>query len=260
VDLDELRRMTRLRNHDGMTLPELLVAMVIGMIVSLAAFSLIETTMRRTADTSSRVDTTQRGRVAMDFVTRELRSQVCVQATAPVMTDDRAIYAATPTSVTFFSDLSDESFRAGNTIKAPELRSISLETGKLIERRWAGVATGTAALPTYSYAGYPGTPTATRVLIDDASTSEVTTTGAAPLVFRYWVYDTTVAPPKLIELDTRAGVTVPQATLIAQIDIAFRANRARGKATDRGASVFEDTVFTRIADPNNTTNPSPVCA
>jgi prepilin-type N-terminal cleavage/methylation domain-containing protein len=252
--------MSRLRNQDGMTLPELLVAMVIGMIVSLAAFSLIETTMRRTADTSSRVDTTQRGRVAMDFVTRELRSQVCVQATAPVMTDDRAIYAATPTSVTFFSDLSDESFRAGNTIKAPELRSISLETGKLIERRWAGVATGTAAQPTYSYAGYPLTPTATRVLIDDASTSEVTTTGAAPLVFRYFVYDTTVAPPKLVELDTRAGVTVPQATLIAQIDIAFRANRARGKAADRGASVFEDSVFTRIADPNNTTNPSPVCA
>jgi prepilin-type N-terminal cleavage/methylation domain-containing protein len=253
--------MTRLRNQDGMTLPELLVAMVIGMIVSLAAFSLIDTTMRRTAETTSRVDTTQRGRAAMDFITRELRSQVCVQATAPVMTDDRSIYAATPTSVTFFSDLSDESFRTGNTIKAPELRSISLESGKLIERRWAGVATGTTAQPTYSYAGYPLTPTATRVLIDDASTSEVTKpVGGAPLVFRYWFYDTTVLPPKLTEIDTTAVVTVAQATSIAQIDISFRANRARGKATDRGASVFENSVFARIADPNNTTNPSPVCA
>jgi hypothetical protein len=176
------------------------------------------------------------------------------------MTDDRSIYAATPTSVTFFSDLSDESFRTGNTVKAPELRSISLENGKLIERRWAGVATGTTAQPTYSYAGYPLTPTATRVLIDDASTSELTTTGGDPLVFRYFNYDTTLAPPTLVELDTRSGVTAPQATLIAQIDVAFRANRARGKATDRGASVFENSVFARIADPNNTTNPSPVCA
>jgi prepilin-type N-terminal cleavage/methylation domain-containing protein len=251
--------MTRLRNQDGMTLPELLVAMVIGMIVSLAAFSLIETTMRRTGDTTSRVDTTQRGRAAMDFITRELRSQVCVQATAPAMADDRSIYAATPTSVTFFSDLSDESFRTGNTIKAPEMRSISLESGKLIERRWAGVATGTAAAPTYSYAGYPATPTGTRVLIDDASTSEQTTVGAAPLVFRYFSYNTAV-PPQLAELDTRSGVTPAQATLIAQIDVAFRANRARGKSTDRGASVFENSVFARIADPNNTTNPSPVCA
>jgi prepilin-type N-terminal cleavage/methylation domain-containing protein len=251
--------MTRLSNQDGMTLPELLVAMVIGMIVSLAAFSLIETTMRRTGDTTSRVDTTQRGRAAMDFITRELRSQVCVQATTPAMADDRSIYAATPTSVTFFSDLSDESSRPGNTIKAPELRSISLENGKLIERRWAGVATGTTAQPTYSYAGYPLTPTGTRVLIDDASTTEETATGA-PLVFRYFLYDTALTPPKLVELGTGSGVTPAQATLIAQIDVAFRANRARGKATDRGASVFENSVFARIADPNNTTNPSPVCA
>ncbi len=244
-----------------MTLPELLVAMVIGMIVSLAAFSLIETTMNRTGEITSRVDTTQRGRAAMDFITRELRSQVCVQATAPAMTDDRSIYAATPTSVTFFSDLSDESFRTGNTVKAPELRSIALENGKLIERRWAGVATGTAAQPTYSYTGYPGTPTATRVLIDDASTTQVTTVGAAPLVFRYFQYDTSVKPATpTAELDTRAGVTPAQATLITKIDVAFRANRARGKATDRGSSAFENTVFARIADPNSITNPNPVCA
>jgi prepilin-type N-terminal cleavage/methylation domain-containing protein len=253
--------MTRLRNQDGMTLPELLVAMVIGIIVSLAAFSLIETTMARTSDITSRVDTTQRGRAAMDFITRQLRSQVCVQATAPAMTDDRSIYAATPTSVTFFSDLSDESFRTGNTVKAPELRSISLENGKLIERRWAGTATGTDAQPTYSYAGYPLTPTATRVLVDDASTTEVTTAGGVPLVFRYFQYDTNVTPPKpTLELDTRSGVTPAQATLITKVEVSFQANRARGKATDRGASVFENTVFARIADPNSTTNPNPVCA
>lgn len=253
--------MTRLRDQDGMTLPELLVAMVIGMIVSLAAFSLIETTMTRTGEITSRVDTTQRGRAAMDLITRQLRSQVCVHGTAPAMTDDRSIYAATPTSVTFFSDLSDESFHTGNTVKSPELRSIALENGALIERRWAGVATGTAAQPTYSYAGYPLTPTARRVLVDDASAAEVTTIGAAPLVFRYFIYDTSTTPPTPTkELDTRSGVTAAQATLITKIEISFQANRARGKATDRGSSVFENSVFARIADPNSTTNPNPVCA
>ncbi len=254
--------MTRLRNHDGMTLPELLVAMVIGMIVSLAAFSLIETTMRRTADTSSRVDTTQRGRVAMDFVTRELRSQVCVQATAPVMTDDRAIYAATPTSVTFFSDLSDESFRAGNTIKAPELRSISLETGKLIERRWAGTATGTTLNPTYSYA-YPGAATQSRVLATDISAVDKTADGQ-PLIFHYYYYrdgdNNPLTPPTLDgEYDSRTALTAAQATVLTKVEVVFRANPARGKATDRGRVIFRNTVYSRLADPNNLLNPNPVC-
>jgi type II secretory pathway component PulJ len=252
--------MTRLRNEAGMTLPEILVAMMIAIIVSLAAFALIDTVMARTGDITSRVDTTQRGRAAMDFVTRELRSQVCVQAPALAMTDDRSIYAATPTSITFFADFSDESFRTGSTVTAPELRSISLESGKLIERRWAGTATGTAAAPTYDYTGYPTTPTQSRVLIEGASTTEFTTVGNEPLIFRYFEYDSASPPKPELEIDTRAGVTPAKATLITKIDVSLRANRAGGTATDRGSSVFENTVFARIADPNNTTNPNPVCA
>ena len=60
---DELRRMTRLRDERGMTLPEVLVSVTIAMIISLATFALIETVMRRAGDISARVDSTQRGRV-----------------------------------------------------------------------------------------------------------------------------------------------------------------------------------------------------
>ena len=72
--------MRRLRAEErGFTLIEMLTAMSIGVIVSFAIFSLVEVTMRRSADISNRVDTTQRARTAMDQITRQLRSQVCTQ-------------------------------------------------------------------------------------------------------------------------------------------------------------------------------------
>jgi type II secretory pathway component PulJ len=251
--------MSRLREERGITLPEVLVSVAIAMIISLATFALIETVMRRAGDISARVDSTQRGRSAMDFITRQLRSQVCVQATAPAMADDRAFYAVTPTSVTFFSDLSDETLA---TPRNPELRSLSFESGKLIERRWAGTATGTALSPKYGYT-WPGAATQTRVLADDISAIDQTIDGQ-PLIFHFYYYrdgdgDPDTPPTLDGEYDSRTALTAAQATLITKVEVAFRANPARGKATDRGRVIFRNTVYSRLADPNNLLNPNPVC-
>ena len=251
--------MSNLRNQEGMTLPEVLIAMVIGLIVSGATFTLVQTVMVRTGDIAARVDTTQRSRAAMDFITRQLRSQVCVQATTPLMADERLVFAATPTSITFFSDLGDESFRTGNTPGPPELRSLSLLSGKLVENRYVGVQNlNTDANPTYNYSGYPNSPTQTRVLVDDVSTVETTSTGQ-PLIFRYFQFG---APVGTSGARPDLGWPTPAdapTSLIARIEISYRANRSRGKATDRGSTVLENSVFVRNADPNATT-PKPVCA
>jgi Tfp pilus assembly protein PilV len=254
--------MTRLREQDGMTLPEVLVAVTIAMIISLAAFALVDTAMRRMGDITARVDATQRGRAAMDFVTRQLRSQVCVQATAPSMTDDRAFYAVTPTSVTFFSDLSDESIKTGNTLKNPEMRMLSYESGRLIERRWAGTATGTTLNPTYSYT-YPANPLQTRVLATNISPIDKTANGQ-PLVFHFYYYrdgdNNALTPPTLDgEYNTQTALTAAQATVITRVEVAFRADPAPGKTTDRSHVEFRNAVYSRLADPNNLLNPNPVC-
>jgi prepilin-type N-terminal cleavage/methylation domain-containing protein len=84
----------RLNSERGMTLPEVMVTMVISMILSLATFALVDVTMRQTGEISDRVDGVQRGRVAMDLMTRQLRSQVCLGASAPAA---RSVVAGTPT-------------------------------------------------------------------------------------------------------------------------------------------------------------------
>ena len=109
--------MSRARQQDGMSLPELLVALSIAMIVSLAVFALVETVMVRSGDVSARVESTQRARIAMDFITRQLRSQVCAKRT--LASAPRSLAAASPTSVSVYADFSNEPLTNGS-LPAPE--------------------------------------------------------------------------------------------------------------------------------------------
>ena len=89
-----------------MTLPEVLVTLTIATIITLATFSLVEVTMGRSGEVAARVDAVQRGRSAMDDMSRQLRSQVCLQnAGIASMIKPRSIEAATADSVVFYACL-----------------------------------------------------------------------------------------------------------------------------------------------------------
>ena len=118
--------MRRLRAEDGFTLPELLVTMAIALIVSLATFSLIEVVMKRSGDIGARVETTQRGRTAMDLITRQLRSQVCAAARRRWRRPRRST-PPTPDVADLFADFSERERRAAARCpSARTLRTISL--------------------------------------------------------------------------------------------------------------------------------------
>jgi prepilin-type N-terminal cleavage/methylation domain-containing protein len=100
-------RMTRLQRlrarvagQAGFTLVELLVGMTIGMVVVFAAFTLMERSFVAANDIADRADAAQRGRIAMDAVTRQLRSQVCFSGQLPLL-------AGSANSIDFVTDLGD---------------------------------------------------------------------------------------------------------------------------------------------------------
>ena len=70
----------RLRSEHGFTLVEVLVAMVIGMIVSLGAFSLLEFTTSDVSRVTARAHIDQTGRVALEKIMLQLHS-ACVAVT-----------------------------------------------------------------------------------------------------------------------------------------------------------------------------------
>jgi prepilin-type N-terminal cleavage/methylation domain-containing protein len=224
----------RLRNEDGMTLPEMLIAISIALIVSFASFTLIEVVMKRTAETQGRVEASQRGRAAMDTMTRQLRSQVCLATNVPPMA------AADNNTVSFYTDLSDGTAN-------PELHTITYDPSPtartLIERDYVG--TGTAPAITY-----PTSPTRTKVLAEN-----VVQNGTTP-IFRFYAYNSATPPRPDTLLST--PLSAANLGLVARIELSFRTLAPRSTTT-RGSIVLEDQVYVRAADPNDPA-PTPTCA
>jgi prepilin-type N-terminal cleavage/methylation domain-containing protein len=234
--------MSRVRDERGFTIVELLTAIGIGTIVLMAVLTLLDTSVKISAKTTDRTETTARGRSAMDVITRQLRSQICQGTGQPALT------AAGPTSMTFYASLAPE--QASVDGKTPPLvvqqRRLTYRsaTRDILEEVW----TGTGVRPTVTF---PAQPTSSRILI-----SRVDPTGDTP-VFRYYRFAVaagdTVARPTLI---ATTPLVASDLARTVQIDVNFTVTGAR-----RSAPVkidLSNTVFVRTSSPTNPSN-SPLC-
>jgi prepilin-type N-terminal cleavage/methylation domain-containing protein len=242
------------RSEDGFTLIEVLAAMIIGMVVLMGAFTVLDNTTRLTTNVRQRVDSLQRGRNALDLMTRDLRSQVCVglltNATTGTTTTDPSLRGGSDSSVDFYTDLGDGSKNADGTDKYPPTRrTLTFDaTAKTIVEQ---IYTPTGRTGAYVY---PATPLQTRTLLAD-----VVQDGSTP-VFRFYAYDTSVTPPTptaLLNASPALSDTDEQRTV--RIAIAFKTLRSGGTATSSGSSVLQDDVFRRAVNPNRSTL-TPECA
>jgi type II secretory pathway pseudopilin PulG len=224
----------RSRSQAGFTLPELIVAMGIGMMTVLAVLTILETSMKQSNAIAGRVNATQRARIAMDTITRQLRSQVCYSATSP------AIVSATDDSVKFNVDLTD----GATPIQQREL-VFDPVAKKIRERTWPGAGTPVV---------FPVSPTKDRVVLE-----EVTRRVAPdpPQIFRYYAYSTAPTPRPDILLTTPLNAT--DLARVAKIEIGFTTLPPRGKPTSPAASTLQTEIYVRVADPNDPA-PTPTCA
>jgi type IV pilus assembly protein PilW len=226
--------MTRVRSEAGVTLVELLVAMVIGTGTLLAVFAVLDTSVKQSNAVAGRVNATQRGRLALDTITRQLRSQVCYSPTVP------ALVSGTDTSVKFHADLSD----GARLIEQRELLYDATK-GTINERTWAGVLT----------AGVVGFPAMTknRQLINEI------TTRPAPdaAIFRYYAYNTAVPPRPIVQLATPLNATDLART--ARIDVGFVTLPPNARPSPAASVTLQNEIYVRVADPNDPA-PTPTCA
>lgn len=225
-----MTRSRRLRGDAGFTLSELLAGMLVSLVVMLAAFALIDDTSRVSARTQARVDASQRGRLAMELMTRELRSQVCLGPLTP------PIAAGSDTSVTFYANM-------GTVDLQPRMYRLSLVGSDIIEDTYVG--TGTAPNMTW-----PAAPTSTRTLLQYVQ--------AVPTVpfLRYFAFTNTapIVPTQL--LDT--PLVTSDSALTVQVSLAFTALPDPKIGQSKPAISFDQDVYVRAATP---TDPShgPLC-
>jgi prepilin-type N-terminal cleavage/methylation domain-containing protein len=212
-----------MRSESGFSLIELLAALAIGMIVLLAAFDLIDNSLAVSGQVSARTDASQRGRAALDEMTRALRSQVCVNGNAPVV-------SASDTSVTFTFDLAN-----GSTLPQRRQLTYSPTARTITQATWDG----NGAEPTLTF---PGAPTPLTVLTDaDPEPSKP--------IFSYWEVRAGSGGSQFDPLAAATATADP--TRIARIDIAFVAHASAQSEGPNNASTIEDSVFARSVDPNN---------
>jgi prepilin-type N-terminal cleavage/methylation domain-containing protein len=212
-----------LADERGFTLAEVLVASVLGVIVLGAAFTVMEVAFRGTARIEQRVDIAQRGRLAMETITKQLRSQVCLGPGSPALTQ------ADGTSMTFYADIGDEQFK-------PEKRRLIYSSGAISEEVYPWVS---GTLPN---AIFSATATRKRTLI----------TGVAPngstKVFRYFAFTTTDPVRPTQELGATAPLTAQELSRAVEIDISFLAQPLKGDPNDRVRTVFVNKVVARTSD------------
>ena len=238
-----------------MTLMELITAISIGMIVLLAMFALLDNTVRMNTGVMSKTDAMQRGRIAMDIMTQELRSQVCLENLA----GPAIVPGASSTSVEFYSDFSE-----GDGTVAPTKR-------KLTYNPTTGNVT-TAVYEATRLEPRPGdfhvAPRETLMRLERAGLQRDAGGNTIPFL-RYYAYrwvdvaDGTKRPEATLLLPT--PISAIDARRVARVDVTLVSQPLGSRDKTKGVNLT-DQIMARHSDPNlakwdpaNPTLPDPRC-
>lgn len=223
----------RLGDERGFTLVELLAAMSIGTIVLMAAFYTLDRAGQVQREAADRSDALQRGRIALELVTRELRSQVCLGTATEPITDGRA------TSVEFYADMSDGSTN-------PEKRKLAYNatTKSITEYRYLGSGT-------YPDLTFSSTPVTTRVIGTGIVPQKVGTVDQP--IFKYYAWEDADTPGAMVQLpatDTAPlSTTDVGRTIMVKVAILSQPIRYKSTPKDRDSATLENQAYVRSADP-----------
>jgi prepilin-type N-terminal cleavage/methylation domain-containing protein len=230
----------RLGREQGFTLVEVLVAMSILGIVIAGAMTMIQVVLRQSRGVVERTDAMQRGRLALDDLTRQIRSQVCLNATTPGFVE------AKDSDLTFYADLSDGT-------QAPVRRRVYYDAASKAIRGsyWNGVAGASAGVFTFP------AETEAKVILSDAAMVpvEMPDNPTGRPLSSYWAYTETPPLRPTVPLPTPLSAEDLSKTALIKINFVAYSNKAKDATF---ATRMEDQVFLRTADPN-ATKPDPTC-
>lgn len=233
-----LRRLKHLRNgEEGYSLPELAVAMIVGLLVLSGLFTMLNFTMKSNAQTTGRVAVDQVARPAMQRIVDELHSTCVYPGLAPIQAGSTS------------SQLSMIHATGTAASPTPVLRRITFNG--------SGTTPGTLVDTTYNTTGgtapnwtFSSTVANTFVLLPRVYQIKTGTSTFTP-VFRYYRYvngaiSTTPLPVPL---------SVDNAKLVVQVTVSFQAALAGSDKTDSGnAMPFNGSALLRFSPSNEDTN------
>ena len=235
--------MTRARSEDGFTLMEVVVAMTVGFVLLAATLGLLESTVRLNTGVMAKTDAMQRGRIAMDAIKQQLRSQVCFDYdNSAILKDSDA------NSVTFFADYTAEG-------KKPVKRRLTYDpvTKRILAYRFE------APTPTpnpFTPASYPATPVATNMVLENVWLQKPPNQPQPTPFLQYFAYEEVngvLRTDKVLE----PPLDPAEAARVARIEVNYVALPTGSNDSSKAVNV-SDQVMARHADPNLAV-PDPKC-
>jgi prepilin-type N-terminal cleavage/methylation domain-containing protein len=218
--------MTRARDESGFTLIELMMGMAIGIVVLFASFMLVDASAPLAQKTQDRVDAAQRGRLAMEIIGAELRSQVCMPGAVPPIMPT----VSNATDIWFYGNNQDQD-------SLPQKHHIYIQGTALKEDTWQG--TGSISNVIFPVNATPST----RTLVDPVALVP----GVA--LFRFYGFDANL--PASVNQPIAVPVSVPDSRRVVQVNVSFVARPTRATAAGARDSTFQQAVFFRTADPTD---------
>jgi len=235
-----------LRREDGLTLIELLIGLVLGMVITLAAFALLEFATNDVSRITSRTHATQVARIQLEKLMLQLHS-ACVAVTVnPVQINSNE------TELRFISETSPLNANKEPTSSLTTVRLHKIiytkAQGLLTEQSWPSLISSRP--PEYVFA--EGEKPTERRLLTGVSQS-VKSDGTPIPVFRYYRYYREGDPePKYGQLYPTAITpsTKPEAEHVAKVTVNFTVSpegpEARFAKGDR-AFAIEDSAVLRLS-------------
>jgi prepilin-type N-terminal cleavage/methylation domain-containing protein len=259
------RSPSKLREERGYTLVELLVAMAMGTVIAMAAFSLLEFTTSDVSRINERSHVDQTGRVALERIVLQLHSSCVAPTVTPILP------GSGEKTIKFISETSplNEHGEPVSSLSKVRLHEIvytpaaEKKEGTLIEKSWPS----SGSSPEYKF-NEKEAPTEVKLLTGVRQSINPETKALVPVFQYYRYYRSSESGAKLGLLNTTAA-TVPlaseeEAEEIAKVTISFTlAPEGHESATfgnDRPV-VLEDSTVLRLAPSSEAAgNPNLPCS
>jgi prepilin-type N-terminal cleavage/methylation domain-containing protein len=151
----------RLADERGFTLVELMAAMVVGMIVLFALFAIADNAVRLQSRAVDSIEANDRGRLAMDLISQQLSSRVCLSG------GQGSLVAGAANEVEFFASLglTPESTTDSQRLVLQRRRLTYRPTSNDVrEEIWVGTQPA-PALPPGPADSPPAAPTRTHTIV-----------------------------------------------------------------------------------------------
>ncbi|HEX3909837.1 MAG TPA: prepilin-type N-terminal cleavage/methylation domain-containing protein [Solirubrobacteraceae bacterium] len=259
------RALRRLGDERGLTLIELLVAMIIGLVVTGALLATLELALRQNTSISDRAQADRTGRTAMNAILEQLHSSCTGFGSTAIQGPSTT--PVSPLASTGGANLWLLSAYGNSTSGNASVSSVVQHDINWSSTGTSNTGQSVGTLTDYAFTGTGESPNWTFSTLSTANaTAKVLAKNVVPLststVFHYWRYDTTLTDSTYGELIEVSASEIPALTAskkIAQVTISYKQapeKSARSEVADTReghTATFTGSVVLRFTPPESAT-------